>query len=216
MFTSTPHTTDVFPISVEKWRDTFLMAGRFDDETLPLAEELHFRNVPEDGPLHYLQQELPLRPTLLAPDRELDRSAYQAGLWLGSTVMRKLVRIGLVDARQLIMPPEPLTDQRISTLRRQAAGHRFRLQQFFEREDESEGDVLASMYRLVEYPWHEHNVRFGVNKGLDTEGKPHDDHVVVGAGDMLALSYALLLDHPPAQTVPLVGVDAVPPISPVA
>lgn len=206
MLTHTPQATNVFPISAEKWDATFLLAGRLDDETLPMAEEIHFSHVPENGPLHYLQQQLPLRPTLLEPGRELDRRAYEAGLWLGSMVMRKMVRVGLVDARQLAMPPEPLADERIRELHVRAVGHRFRLRQFFE----SQEDMLIIVRRQVEYPWYEHNVRFGVNKGLGPDGKPRDDGVAIGLGDMLALSYTRMCDRVPEDTVPLVGVDAIP------
>jgi len=204
MATSTPEAVDTFPIPTQNWSGLLRALGQLDDETLPLVEGLHFQNVPEDGPLHYLQEKLPLRPTLLETDRKLDRSAYEAGLWLGSAIIRGMTRTALIDERSLCMPSDSDADRQIDALRRHVVGHRFRLQPLFE----SQEDMIPVIYRQVEYPWYEHNVRFGVNKGLGEDGKLHDDYVVVGLGDMLALCHVLLLGCPPEERVPLVGTDA--------
>jgi len=118
-----------------------------------------------------------------------------------------MVHIKLIDGGSLRMPQDPVADPQISELRRQAVGHRFRLQPFFENPK----DMIPAIHQQVEYPWYEHNVRFGVNKGLGPDGSPRDDYVVVGLGDMLATCNVLLLGRPPAERVPLAGTDAIRP-----
>lgn len=180
----------------------FCMLGRVmgDERRLAIARRIHFQGTHPESPAYYLLHKYPLRPELRDNSRGGDQAAYQAGVMVGAVVLRTaMYDTGEWDGNSVRMPVSPADDVRVQRIKELAKHSRFWLQQFFATHD----DVLEAVRREVETPLRDRAADLaptGSDGGGDT---PHDDYLVVGMGDILALSAVLAGGEQWPRTLPL-------------